>query len=339
MKILTSLLLTAALLIRAAPAKTVNVEIADVGKHTTALKLIQTIPLTGVRGRFDHFAIDAKGHRLFVAALGNNTLEVLDIAAGTRLKSISGLHKPTGVLYLASSNQIAVANGDDGTFKVFDGASYHLVKSLGSLDDADNVRLDQEAGTIYVGYSDGALAVIDAASMKQTASIKLAAHPESFQLETQGPRIFVNVPDARQIAVIDRRKQAVTDTWPMTEFRANFPMALDEANHRLFIGSRKPSRLTVFDTTTGKPVTNIAISGDTDDLFYDMARKRLYLSCGGGYLDVIARRDVDSYERIERITTAPGARTCFYWPGLNRLWLAVPQRGERPAEIRTYQSQ
>ncbi len=339
MKILTAVLLTATVMIRIAPAGTVSVEGVDIVKHLTALKLISTIPLPGVRGRFDHFAIDAKGHRLFVAALGNNTLEVLDIAAGTRLRSISGLHKPTGVLYLASSNQIAVANGDDGTFKVFDGASYEMMKSLGSLDDADNVRLDQEAGTIYVGYSDGALAVIDAAEMKQTASIKLAAHPESFQLETQGPRIFVNVPDARQIAVIDRRKQVVTDTWPMTEFRANFPMALDEANHRLFIGSRKPSRLTVFDTATGKPVTNIAISGDTDDLFYDAARKRLYLSCGEGYLDVIARRDADRYERIERVATAHGARTCFYWPGFERFWLAVPQRGEQPAEIRTYQSQ
>ncbi len=307
--------------------------------QSAGLKLIQTIPLPGVTGRFDHFALDAKGHRLFVAALGHNTLEVLDIEAGQRLKSIAGLHKPTGVLYLMNANQIAVANGDDGTFKLFDGSSYELVKSLGALDDADNVRFDAKAGTIYVGYGSGAIAVIDAATMKQTGSIKLAAHPESFQLEVQGPRIFVNVPEAEQIAVIDRQKQSVTAAWPMKEFRDNFPMALDEANHRLFVGCRKPARLVIFDTNTARVVTDLAISGDTDDLFYDAARKRLYLSCGEGLMDVVAQRDANHYERIERVPTASGARTSFYSPALDRLWLAVPQRGKQPAQIRTYQPQ
>src|SRR6185295_4358101 len=155
---------------------------------------------------------------------------------------------------------IAVANGDDGTFKLFDGSSYALVKSVGSLDDADNVRFDPNAKLIYVGYGDGALAVINASGMKQTGSINLAAHPESFQLERQGNRIFVNIPDAKHIAVIDREKQTLTATWPMKEFQANFPMALDEANKRLFVGCRSPARLVVFDTTTGKLMTHIAIS-------------------------------------------------------------------------------
>ena len=240
------------------------------------------------------------------------------------------------MLYLANSNQIGVANGDDGTFKLFDGSSYDVVKSLGSLDDADNVRFDPKTQVIYLGYGDGGLALIDAATMRQTGSIKLPAHPESFQLEYSGTRIFVNVPDAQQVAVIDRQKQSVTATWPMTQFQANFPMALDEANHRLFLGCRKPARLVVIDTATAKPVTDIAISEDTDDLFYDAARKRLYLSCGEGFLDVVAQRDADHYERIGRVATAPGARTCFYSAQLDRLWLAVPQRGEQTAEIRTY---
>ncbi len=339
MRTRTTVLLMACLVICSAPAATVGSNNTQASQQPGTLKLVQTIPLPGVTGRFDHFAVDAKGHRLFVAALGNNTLEILNVEAGRRLVSIGGLHKPTGVLYLGNSNQIAVANGNDGTFKTFDGGSYELLKSLGGLDDADNVRFDAKAGTIYVGYGSGALAALDAATMNLIGSIKLPAHPESFQLETQGWRIFVNVPEAQQIAVIDRRKQSVTATWPMKKFQANFPMALDEANHRLFIGCRKPARLVVFDTTTAKPVADIAISGDTDDLFYDAARKRLYLSCGEGFLDVVAQRDADHYERIERVPTASGARTSFYSPALDRLWLAVPQRGRQSAETRTYQPQ
>lgn len=298
------------------------------------LKLSQTIPLPGVKGRFDHFAIDAKGQRLFVAALGNNTLEALDLAANKQIKSIIGLHKPTGVLYLAEGNQIAVANGDDGTFKLFDGTSFALTKTIGSLVDADNARFDAKTKLIYAGYADGALAVIDAATMKQTGSIKLAAHPESLQLETNGNRIFVNVPDAKHVAVIDRKLQAVIATWPMTEFKANFPMALDEATHRLFVGCRQPARLVVFDTVLGKAVHNLEISGDTDDLFYDARRARLYVSCGEGFLDVITCSD--GYQRIARVPTRVGARTCFFSSELDRLCLAVPERKRQNAEIRIY---
>jgi len=336
MKTMTTVLLTTSLMASVLLAETVNFD-RIFAAQPAALKLTQTIPLPGVTGRFDHFAIDVKGHRLFLAALGNNTLEVLDIQGAKRLKSITGLHKPTGVLYLASLNQVGVANGDDGTFKLFDGTTYDMVKSLGSLDDADNVRFDPKTEMIYVGYAAGALAVVDAATMKQTGSIKLPAHPESFQLESGGHRIFVNVPDAKQVITIDREKQSITATWPMKEFQSNFPMAIDEANSRLFIGCRKPARLVILDSTTSRPVTDLAISEDTDDLFYDATRKRLYVSCGEGFLDVVAQRDADHYEHIGHVATVPGARTCFYSHELDRLWLAVPQRGGQPAEIRTYQ--
>src|ERR1051326_354895 len=159
--------------------------------NTNALTLVKTIPLPGVKGRLDHFAIDPKGHRLLVAALGNNTLEVIDISAGTHLKSIPGMRKPQGVLYLEEQNQIAAANGEDGTLKFFDGPSYKLLGSIGSMDDADNVRFDAKTKLIYVGFGDGSLASIDPKTMKQTGRIKLAAHPESFQLEQQGSRIFI----------------------------------------------------------------------------------------------------------------------------------------------------
>lgn len=310
-----------------------------VAGEPVGLKLTRSIPLPGVKGRFDHFAADAKGHRLFVAALADDTLEVVDVAAGKHLQSITGLHKPTGVVFFTASNEIGVANGDDGAFKVFDGTSCKLKRTLGSLEDADNVRLDAKSGATYVGYGSGALAVLDARTMKQTASIPLAAHPESFQLETAGGRIFVNVPDAKQVAFIDREKQAVVATWPMTKFRANFPVALDEANHRLFVGCRQPARLVVFDTSTGKSITDLAISGDTDDLFYDAKRKRLYVSCGEGFVDVVEQRGADSYQLRARIPTRSGARTSFFSAGLDEFYLAVPQRGELVAEIRVFQPQ
>src|SRR6516162_2178419 len=170
-------------------------------------------------------------------------------------------------------------------------------------------------------------------------TIKLAGHPESFQLEKQGWRVFVNVPDAKQIAVVDTEKDSVVTRWPMKEFQANFPMALDEPNHRLFVGCRKPARLVVFDTEAGKPVADLAISGDTDDLFYDAKRKRIYISCGEGFLDVVQQSSPDKYERTAHIPTASGARTCFFSSDLDRLFLAVPDRGNQRAEIRIYQPQ
>lgn len=308
-----------------------------VAGEPVSLKLTTTIPLPGVIGRFDHFAADVKGHRMFVAALGNDTLEVVDVAAGRHLRSITGLNKPTGVVFFTAGNEIGVANGDDGTFKVLDGTSFKLQRTLGSLDDADNVRFDAKSGLTYIGYGSGALAVLDAGAVKQTASIPLAAHPESFQLEMLGRRIFVNVPDAQQVAVIDRDKQAVVATWPLTNFRANFPMALDEANQRLFVGCRQPARLVVLDTSTGKPITDLALPGDTDDLFYDAKRKRLYVSCGDGFVDVVEQRDADTYRLRERIPTRPGARTSFFSAELDGFFLAVPQRGKLAAEIRVFQ--
>jgi DNA-binding beta-propeller fold protein YncE len=310
-----------------------------VGAHAAEpafLKLVKTIALPEVKGRFDHFAMDAKGQRLFVAALGNDTVEVIDLKPGTRSRSITGCSKPQGLAYLPRRNLLFVANGGDGRLRAYDAIKFEPVATLGGLDDADNVRYDAKGDRVYVGYGDGALGVVNPATGVQPVRIKLPGHPESFQMEQGGNRVFVNVPEARQIAVIDRQTKTVNEAWSLPGAKANFPMALDEAGHRLFVGCRNPARLVALDTATGKSVSELAIVGDTDDLFYDAKRKRIYVSGGEGFIDVIGQRDADSYKLLERIPTAPSARTSFFSAELDQFYLAVPRRGEEAAEIRVY---
>ncbi len=303
------------------------------------LVLEKTIPIPRVQGRIDHMAVDVAGQRLFVAALGNNTVEVLDLKAGKIIVSLPGFAEPQGIAYVPELNRVFVANGQDGTCRVLDGAFLKTISSVQCGDDADNVRYDAKASRIYVGYGDGALAVLDAKTGAKLADIKLAAHPESFRLETAGSRIFVNVPKADHIAVVDRDKGQVTAIWQMKEAKSNFPLFLDEASHRLFAGCRNPARLLVYDYNSGKLVTSLAISRDTDDLFYDAANKSIYVSCGQGSLDLIQQTDADHYTAAKPIATPPGARTSLFIPELKRLCLAVPHRGKQSAEIRIFKTQ
>ena len=300
------------------------------------LKLVKTIGLPDVKGRFDHFAVDIKGQRLFVAALGNNTVEVFDLKAGKRLRSIAGCNKPQGLLFLPKGNLLFVANGGDGRLRIYDCSSFKPLVTIGSLDDADNLRYDPRADRVYVGYGDGALGVVNPVTGVLTGSIKLLGHPESFQLEQEGNRIFANVPEAAHVAVIDRQRRTVLEAWLLPNAHANFPMALDERDQRLFVGCRNPARLVVLETTSGRTVTELPISGDTDDLFYDAQRKRIYVSCGEGFIDVIEQHDGDTYKVSEKISTVSGARTSFFSPELAQLYVAAPRHGEKPAEIHVY---
>jgi DNA-binding beta-propeller fold protein YncE len=300
------------------------------------LRLVQTIPLSGVEGRIDHMAVDAQGQRLFVAALGNNTLEVVDLKAGRAASHLAGLSEPQGVAFAPETNRLFVANGEGARCDRFDGTSLRLLGSARGMDDADNVRYDASARRIYVGYGRGAIAALDAGTGARLGEVRVTGHPESFQLEKSGPRLFVNVPSAAQIAVIDRTRNAVVARWPASGAAANFPMALDEPDHRLFVGCRRPPRMLVYDTGTGKGLASVEIGGDTDDLFYDGARRRIYVSCGAGVLDVIEQQDPDHYHPLSAVRTAPGARTSLFISALSRLCLAVPRRGSQPAEIRVF---
>ncbi len=299
------------------------------------LKLETTIPMADVQGRIDHLSIDSKNQRLFVAALENNTVEVIDIKGAKRLHTISGLHEPQGVLYLPGDNRLFVANAKDGTCGIYDASSFQLLHTVEYGDDADNIRFDASARQVYVGYGGGALGVLDL-SGSRLGDIKLDAHPESFQLEKEGARIFVNLPDSRKIAVVDRKKRAVVGQWKTGGALANFPVALDEANHRLFVVCRRPAVLVILSTDSGAVVAKIPTVGDSDDVFYDSNRKRIYASGGEGAIAVLQQQDPDHYQEIARIRTVKGARTSLFVSEQGRLFLAVRKQGSEDAAIRVY---
>ena len=305
------------------------------GQASKPLRLEKSIELPDVQGRIDHLSIDVKGHRLFVSALGNNTLEVLDVNTGKRVKTIGELKEPQGVLYVPATHQIYVANYGDGSVRLFDGSSYAHLKTLDYADDADNLRYDSARKRIYVGYGSGGLGEIDSDGNK-VADIKLDAHPESFQLEKNSPRIYINLPHSRKIAVVDREKHTIIGTWNTDLAFDNYPMALDESEHRLFVVTRTPARLLVFDTNTGKIIEKLPAVGDCDDVFYDKTRKRIYASGGEGAISVFQQEDADHYKELARIATVKGARTSFFSPALDRLFLAVRRQGSQSAAIQVF---
>jgi DNA-binding beta-propeller fold protein YncE len=300
------------------------------------LRLVQKIALPGVNGRIDHLAVDLTRQRLFIAALGNNTVEVVDLKQGKRIRSLDGFHEPQGVAFDPEDDLLLIANGGSGRCDFVDASSFGRVGEVNVGGDADNVRWDQKHHVFVVGYGDGGLATLDPKQRKVLQRVALAGHPESFQIDPTASRIFVNIPDQSQITVVNSEGHTIVATWPETQARANFPMALDAANHRLFIGCRNPSRLLVLDTSTGKSVAQVKIDGDTDDVFYDAAKKRLYVTCGAGFLDIIQQSDKDHYQTVTHSATAAGARTSLFVPELGQIFLAVPHRGGENAEIRIY---
>lgn len=300
------------------------------------LSLVETISLPDVNGRFDHFALDLQGGRLFVAALGNDTLEVIDLRTARRVQSVSDLPRPTGVVVLEDGRLVGVATSGLGAFRVYDTTGFEVETSVSSLDDADNVRREPGRGRIFVGYGSGALAVLSPDGDRLLLRIPLPGHPESFQLESGGDRVFVNTPEAGGVQVVDREKGSVVSTWSLKDAGSNFPMALDEATGRLFVGCRRPPVVVVLDTSSGSEASRLPVCGDTDDLFYDQARRRLYVSCGEGFVDVIDQLDADHYRLHERVSTRAGARTSLYSSESDRLYVAVPRRNDQSAEIRVY---
>lgn len=301
-----------------------------------ALSLVQQIELPKVTGRIDHMDIDLVGNRLFVAALASNTVEIVDLNSGRDVESVPRMREPQGVVHLASSHRFVVANGEGGDVQLFSDAGPHAAPTATAhdLEDADNMRFEPQENRLYVGYAH-ALAILDPDTLRLLKSVPLSGHPEAFEIEHDGVRVFVNVPGTGHIAVVDRREGKVVQTWNVGGAFSNFPMALDEADHRLFIATRLPARLMAFDTTSGKRVADMPLCGDADDLFYDAAHKRIYAVCGEGAVDVVRQMSADRYDLVEHVATAPGARTGLFVPSLSMLLVAAPAR-DGVAEIRAY---
>ena len=286
------------------------------------LVLEMTIPLPDVRGRIDHMALDRGRQRLFVAALGNNTVEVIDIQSGKRIGRIEGLDEPQGVGYLENLDIIVVANAGDGSVRLFKSSDLSPVGRIDLRDDADNIRIDPRNGNILVGYGHGGLAIVDPRERALIRTIPLARHPEGFQVDAATARVFVNVPDAAQIDVVDLDIGRQITSWKVAGLSGNFPIALDSKQALLATVFRNPPTLVLLDTTAGAVKARLPVCGDADDVFFDARRDRIYVRCGGGEI-AIFQRNGKSYNLAASVKTSSGARTSLFAPELDRLFVAV----------------
>jgi YVTN family beta-propeller protein len=296
-----------------------------------SLVLEASVALPGVQGRIDHLAVDLQQRHLFVAELGNNSVDVIDMSSHSVTKRITGLKEPQGIAYSARAKTFYVAAGGDGHLHAYSGLTLRPNASIEVGPDADNVRIDDQAGRVYVGF-DGGIAVLDAVDLKLLGRIALRAHPESFQLELDGQRIFVNVPEAHEIALLDRRLLKQVESWSTGDLSANFAMTLDMERHRVIAAFRKPAALGIFDVSNGKMLQRLDVCSDADDVYIDGSRRRLYASCGEGFVDLI-EIGTNAYVRRDRVSTSKGARTSLFVPEWNQLLVAAPSTGSRAAQI------
>jgi hypothetical protein len=289
------------------------------------------IGLGEVDGRIDHLAIDLKRQRLYVAELGDDTVGVVDLRAGRVVQTLRGLKEPQGIGYEPSTDTLYIANGSDGSVRMFSGADWAPLGSIALGDDADNVRVEEATHRVWIGYGSGALAAIDGGSHRKVAEISLKVHPESFRLSSSGPEIYVNLPGAGQIAVVDRTSNKQVASWGTGLLRANYPLALDDSE-RILAVFRFPARLGVFRKQDGQRLQALSTCGDSDDLFVDSKRHRVYITCGEGIIDVFSS-EASGYLHVGSLKTSSGARTSLFVSELDRLYLAVRATSATPAAV------
>lgn len=311
---------------------------ADANPADAPLSLSARIPLPAVEGRIDHLALDLDGDRLFVAALGNDTVEVVDLAKKERVVTLKDLARPQGVVWIPDPAKLVVTNGGGSSAMIFDGGRAGRPTVVPLRADPDNARFDADAKRVWVGEgtgASGAVAAIDPVAGKVFLEIGVGGHPESFQLEPGGDRIFVNVPSRWEVVVVDRKKGEVVARHRLSG-GANYPMAIDGKTKRIYVAGRRPSRLYVLDPDTGEELATHDLPGDADDLFVDGGRRLLYAIAGEGLVRIYRLAEDGAPELVGDVKTARGARTGLLAPDGSRLFVAVPRRGDEDAEIRVY---
>ena len=310
------------------------------------LRLLQTIPLPDLKGGdFDHFDVDVAGNRLFLTAEENNAVEVFDIRTNTLIHTIRDVDTPHSLLYLPAAKQLWVVGGD-GIIKIFDGSTYAVVETVKLGIGADSTVYDPAKHLLYIatGGEDAKMdfsliSIVDTSTRKRVGDIKVnSTNIESMALDKNGATLFANVRDRNLVAVIDTKKMAVTSTWRLGEVHGNTPMALDEAHRRLFVASRKPARLTVLDSDSGKIIATLPTAEITDDMLFDPESKRIYVACDE-FVVVYAEHDADHYEELGRVPTGFRAKTAILVPQLKRYFVAAPRHGQKIAELRVYEVQ
>ena len=321
---------------------TLNARAQTQARELLPLQLEEQIPVPGVAGRLDHFTADAKRRRLFVSALGNNTVEVIDVFAGRVIHSIKGLAQPQGPLYVPGVDKLYVANAEDGKVRVYDGATFALRKTIDFGKDPDNLRYDEGSKTVFVGFGedDGGIAMVDPVTDERIGQVyKTEGHPESFQVDASGGRIYANVPDAGNVVESIDRKSGVVTKWPLKGLRGNYAMALNEADHRLFTITRKSPMMVVLNTETGSEVARLRAAGECDDVFFDASRKRIYVIGGEGIISVFQQNDPDHYELISDVPSGIGIRTGYFFAKRDRFYVGVPAKGIEPAQVWTFEAE
>ena len=305
------------------------------------LKLLRSVPLPGISGDFDHFAVDIKGARLFLVGEDHKTVEVLDLQKGQHLHSITGFGVPHSILYLPDKDELYVTDGGDGSVRILRGSDYQTIGRIPLAAGADSIGYDANSHTLFVvtGGKDvpldySFLTAVDLQVKKSVGEIRFENnHVEAMALEKAGPRLFLNITDKNQVAVIDRKAMKVTGRWTVGVAQENSPIAFDESGHRLFLVCRKPGTLVIMNADTGAIVTSLPAAGRADDVVYDQQNHRIYVPGGEGYISVFNQNDADHYQLIAKVPTAPGAKTAILVPELHRLFVAVSP-GETKAEAR-----
>jgi DNA-binding beta-propeller fold protein YncE len=301
------------------------------------LKLIETTPLPGFSGDFDHLTADLKGNRLFLAAEDHKTVEVFDLKSGKPIHSITGFGQPHALVYLPDSNKLIVTDGDDfGRVALVNGENYETTDTIKLPDGVDGAVFNPINKYYYVesgGKTEHQLNIIDTKNFKHVGDITLPGnHSEAMVIDRAGKKMYVNLTAVSTVGVVDLQSGKLTTQWPIADAKVQNSMALDEANHRLFIATRMPPKFFVLDTESGKIVASLLCAPINDDMWFDVARKRVYVT-GSDTTSVIAQRDADHYEQIAEIPTGFRAKTSLYIPQLNRLYVAVSGKGKPDAKL------